>query len=270
MEVQFSIIVVSLNPGDKLVHTLDSIFEQTYRDFEVIWKDGGSTDQSVEEGLVRYGKDQRLQFFRQEDLGIYDAMNQALEKVQGRFVLFLNCGDTFYRRDVLELTAAYGEKVSNETNVILYGDTYKEVSEGVQYASPVINGFTCYRNIPCHQSCFTSKELFADRRFLTAYHIRGDYDHFLWCYFVKKAHMHYLGITVASYEGGGYSESKSHKAWDKQEHREITGKYMSLGERIWYQIILLLTLAPIRKRLAESTKFSTVYENCKKRAMYGK
>jgi glycosyltransferase involved in cell wall biosynthesis len=270
MSIPFSIIVISLNPGEKLLQTLHSIFSQTYENYEVIWKDGGSTDHSVEKGVEQYGTDQRLKMFRQKDQGIYDAMNQALEKVQGRFVLFLNCGDTFYSRDVLEQAALYGEKLSDETNVIMYGDTYKEISEGVQYASPVINGFTCYRNIPCHQSCFTERELFRDRGFQTAYHVRGDYDHFLWCYFVKKAHMQYLGITVASYEGGGYSESREHKGLDKREHHEITGKYMSLGKRIKYKGILVLTLAPVRKKLAESKRFSKLYETCKKRAMYGK
>jgi glycosyltransferase involved in cell wall biosynthesis len=270
MSIPFSIIVISLNPGEKLLLTLHSIFNQTYQDFEVIWKDGCSTDQSVEEGLKQYGTDQRLQHFRQRDQGIYDAMNQALKKAQGRFVLFLNCGDTFYSRDVLEKAAVFGEKRSDQTNVIMYGDTYKEISESVQYASPVINGFTCYRNIPCHQSCFTDRALFTDRGFQLSYHIRGDYEHFLWCYFDKKAHMEYLGFTVASYEGGGYSESLEHKELDRQEHKEITGIYMSLGQRILYKGILVLTLAPVRKKLAESTRFSKLYETCKKRAMYGK
>ena len=40
----FSILVVSLNPGDKLLQTLQSIEKQTCRDYEVIIKDGGSTD----------------------------------------------------------------------------------------------------------------------------------------------------------------------------------------------------------------------------------
>lgn len=44
----FSILVVSLNPGDKLLQTLQSIEKQTCRDYEVIIKDGGSTDGSME------------------------------------------------------------------------------------------------------------------------------------------------------------------------------------------------------------------------------
>ena len=46
--MKFSIIVVCLNPGTKLNQTLDSILAQTCPDFEVIVKDGGSRDGSIE------------------------------------------------------------------------------------------------------------------------------------------------------------------------------------------------------------------------------
>ena len=46
--MKFSIIVVCLNPGEKLNQTLDSILSQTYQDYEVIVKDGGSRDGSIE------------------------------------------------------------------------------------------------------------------------------------------------------------------------------------------------------------------------------
>ena len=44
----FSIIVVSLNPGEKLKETLDSIKMQECRDYEIIIKDGGSKDGALE------------------------------------------------------------------------------------------------------------------------------------------------------------------------------------------------------------------------------
>jgi glycosyltransferase involved in cell wall biosynthesis len=43
----FSIIVVCLNAGEKLQQTIESILCQTEQDFEIIVKDGGSTDGSV-------------------------------------------------------------------------------------------------------------------------------------------------------------------------------------------------------------------------------
>ena len=46
--MKFSIIVVALNPGEKLEKTLKSIFSQTCTDYEIILKDGGSRDGSME------------------------------------------------------------------------------------------------------------------------------------------------------------------------------------------------------------------------------
>ena len=46
--MKFSIIVVALNPGEKLEKTLNSIFSQTCTDYEIILKDGGSRDGSME------------------------------------------------------------------------------------------------------------------------------------------------------------------------------------------------------------------------------
>ena len=43
----FSILMVSLNPGGKLVETMESVVRQSYRDYEVIVKDGGSGDGSL-------------------------------------------------------------------------------------------------------------------------------------------------------------------------------------------------------------------------------
>lgn len=90
----FSIVVVSLNPGEKLVPTLKSVLDQDYGNFEIIIKDGGSTDGSVEK-LEELPADSRIRFFREPDKGIYDGMNQALAHARGRFLLFLNCGDGF-------------------------------------------------------------------------------------------------------------------------------------------------------------------------------
>ena len=42
--MRFSVITVCLNPGSKLKITLDSVLGQSCKDFEVIVKDGGSTD----------------------------------------------------------------------------------------------------------------------------------------------------------------------------------------------------------------------------------
>jgi len=257
--MKFSIVVVCLNPGEKLNQTLDSILKQSYTDYEIVVKDGGSKDGSIQ-GMHQ---DARIALYEEADKSIYDAMNQAVSHARGEFLLFMNCGDFFYREDVLEKTAALIEKCSGEGmntgNMIFYGDTYGDKNDVHITAPPEITGFTCYRNIPCHQACFYAARLCKEKPYELQYRIRADYDHFLWCYYVAKAKMVNMKLTVASYEGGGYSESKENRKRDKEEHKLITAAYMSKGELLKYQLIMLGTLAPLRRVLAESKVFSGVY-----------
>ncbi|MDR0949872.1 MAG: glycosyltransferase [Lachnospiraceae bacterium] len=275
MKITFNIIVVSLNAGNKVDKTLKSIFEQTFTNFYVVLKDGGSTDGSYERMLKLYGTDKRFLPQQRQDDGIYDAMNQALSEAKERYVLFLNCGDTFLSDQVLE-------KAANEINqfemankdrrmpFVFYGDTFKEESGTVQYADPKITEFTCYRNVPCHQSCFFETKLFLARQFLPEYRIRADYELFLWCYYLGDTQMVYLNMTIASYEGGGFSESKFNRERDKKEHRMITRKYMDKSQCDWYRFLLRISFSSLRTKLAKSRRFSKGYEQLKKKLLYRK
>ena len=55
MNVKFSIIIPSLNNKDFLKNCLDSILKQTYKNYEIIVMDGGSTD-GTKKLLVKYKK----------------------------------------------------------------------------------------------------------------------------------------------------------------------------------------------------------------------
>lgn len=271
--MKFSIIVVCLNPGEKLRQTMDSIQSQTCKDYEVIIKDGGSTDSSVEIWKSGVGNSENVtgavRFFQEKDTGIYDAMNQAVDHASGEFVLFLNCGDTFADEKVLERTA---ERMTAEQaagtamdRLVLYGDTISEKNGVTITSSPRITGFTCYRNIPCHQSCFYSAALCREKPYDLQYRIRADYDHFLWCFYRAEAKFVHVGFPVASYEGGGYSESRENHERDRQEHGQITGAYMGRGELFRYRAAMACTLAPLRRAMAESRIFSGVYHWLKER-----
>ena len=72
--------------------------------------------------------------------------------------------------------------------------------------------------------------------------------------------MQYLGLTVSSYEGGGYSETRENLKRSTEEHKEITAKYMTAGELFRYRAVMALTLAPLRTALAESRHFSGIYQ----------
>lgn len=273
--MKFSVITVCLNPGEKLVLTLDSILKQSCWEWEVILKDGGSTDGSIEawqrENISRPGRE-KVKIFTEKDRGIYDAMNQAVAHASGDFLLFLNCGDTFADEKVLERTAKALEAEKNAGTdmgrLVLYGDTCGEKNDVIISSAPRITGFTCYRNIPCHQSCFYSAALCREKPYDLQYKIRADYDHFLWCHYRAGAKMRHMGFAVAAYEGGGFSENRKNREQDKREHRQITESYMKKSELFRYRFFMFCTLAPLRSAMAESRVFSGMYHRMKER-LYG-
>lgn len=287
----FSIIITSLNPGEKLVSTLNSVMDQTWEDYEVIIKDGGSTDGSLcplSDGTwdVAWpgtdgpaGKDGRIRILQKGDRGIYDGMNQALPLIQGSYVLFLNCGDELYDRRVLERAAGAirereekeeeGGKKAKRRPRIYYGDQFNALQSVHVHSAPRLDDFACYRNVPCHQVCFYEAALFSKRGYDTDYRVRADYEHFLWCIYEEKAEAVYLGLTISRYEGGGFSETKENRKRSGLEHRIITRYYMGRTKSALFRLVMLATLAPVRTRIAENPKLSKAY-NALKSVVYGR
>ncbi|MDE5891310.1 MAG: glycosyltransferase [Acetatifactor sp.] len=264
----FSILMVSLNPGDKLVETMKSVARQTNTDYEVVVKDGGSRDGSLD-ALRSYLQGQelakRVRILEQPDTGIYEGMNQATSAARGEYYYFLNCGDAFATERTLEQAAQeIGRNVGQPPSRIFYGDIYDALREQVVTSNPRMDDFACFRNVPCHQACLYHYSLFDERGYNPQYRVRADYEHFLWCYFRRDARPMYIPVTLASYEGGGFSETPENRKRSAREHREITAQYMGKGQLLKYRLIMLVTLAPLRTRMAESPVWSGLYNKCKK------
>lgn len=259
----FSIIIVCLNAGKRLKATVESVLCQSYGNYEIVLKDGGSTDGSVEE-LAKAVSDRRLHIYHKKDSGIYDAMNQAVELACGDYYIFMNAGDSFYDENVLKkIVDVILNKNKDKMPDIVYGNLYHKALSTVIYAAPEINDFTCYRNVPCHQTCFYSHKMFEERAYKPEYTVRADYEHFLWCFYEKKAEICYAPVIVASYEGGGYSETKENKRHSAQQHREIVVRYMGRKKAKKYRLIMWLSLAPLRSAIADNKYLSVFYNGLK-------
>ena len=271
-KIIFNIIVVCFNAGDKLKSTLDSIYSQEYWGMKVIIKDGNSTDNSlinlIESNYFNGRIDDCTQIESTGDLGIYDAMNVATRFLSkdsnNEYTIFMNCGDSFADKQVLGRVADYIEDcgVDEKVPYIFYGDQYNLLTNTAVSSAPNINDFTLFRNVPCHQVCFYDNRLFADRGYDIEYKVRADYEHFLYCYYEKKAATKHMDILISNYEGGGFSETKENRVLSAKEHKTITDYYM--GRKAYrYRLIMILTGAKIRTWLAESETFSGAYNSLK-------
>ncbi len=88
-----SVIVPTFNRKDLVCGALDSVFAQTFRDFELLVIDDGSTDGTFELLQQTYGSAIRL--YRQSNLGAAAARNRGMDEARGRFIAFLDSDDTW-------------------------------------------------------------------------------------------------------------------------------------------------------------------------------
>ena len=97
---QISIIIPAYNAERTIVETIQSVWQQTYQDFEIIVINDGSTDRTVE--LLQTIEDNRLKIFSYENGGLPVARNRGMIRATGKFIAFLDADD-LWTADKLEL-----------------------------------------------------------------------------------------------------------------------------------------------------------------------
>lgn len=249
----FSIITVCLNAGDSLLDTIGSVLMQKFTDYNLIIKDGGSLDKSFDS----IQDDIRIIKIQRNDNGIYDAMNQALEKATGQYVIFLNSGDLFYSNSVLG--SFYDAIIYNNFPGLIYCDyTTTGLGEYVQSPNKLTN-FFLFRTMLCHQVCVVKRNYYNSVGYFdTSLHVEGDYDFLLRLIILNKVrhiHIQMLGIISAS---GGFSFQNSELA--KSEVRLIRKKYFS-NTYFVYNFLLALTLPTLRQKILNRNNLvSKIYQ----------
>ena len=102
-----SVIMNCLNGEKYLKEAIDSVYAQTYKDWEIIFWDNASTDKSAE---IAKSYDEKLRYFRgEETIPLGAARNKAVSKAKGDWLAFLDCDDLWFP-DKLEKQSAVIQK----------------------------------------------------------------------------------------------------------------------------------------------------------------
>ena len=91
-----SVIIPAYNAERYLNCCVDSVLNQTYKDFEIILVDDGSTDKSGEICDEYAEKDDRIRVIHKKNGGLSDARNSGIEAAKGEFLTFLDSDDYFH------------------------------------------------------------------------------------------------------------------------------------------------------------------------------
>jgi len=200
--MKISVITVCMNNLEGLKKTVNSVKMQSYPNVEHIIIDGDSKEGTKEylESLTG----ERYVSISEPDEGISDAFNKGIRLASGEKLLFLNAGDYFLDKKILEEVA---EDIQQEDADILYyivkfGERTIPDCTDIEKADEVWKAAI----IP-HQASFIKKELFDQVGLYNKdIRIRMDYDFFKRCV-INEVTYRYIPRVIVNYAEGGLSST---------------------------------------------------------------
>lgn len=175
-----SICIPTYNRKEYIKETIDSILSQTYKDFEIVIVDDGSTD-GTEDVLKEL--DIPVTYYWQENSGDAAARNKLIELAKGKYISFID-SDDLLMPDAIERMVRIME--AEDGNVIVYGSYFRIDKHGKIYGRCKRRLYSgsitqhLFESILVHAcgSLFPTRILRESPAFDTSFHICSDYD--LW------------------------------------------------------------------------------------------
>ena len=127
--IKVSVIVPIYNVEEYINKCVDSILNQTFKEFELILVDDGSTDNSGNICDTYKSIDDRVRVIHKSNGGLSDARNSGIEAATGEFLYFID-GDDFIHEDTLE--SMYNSIIKTNSDIAVcnmiryYGETDTE------------------------------------------------------------------------------------------------------------------------------------------------
>jgi glycosyltransferase involved in cell wall biosynthesis len=238
---KISVVTPTFNRSSFLKKAIESVLAQTFKDFELVIVDDGSTDNTQEE-IECYRVDSRVNYLYQANRGQSHARNLALEQATGDFIAFLDSDDS-WSLDKLDKQLAVFQK--NPEVDIVHGDEAIIDEHGavitlnnMKRHSGLITPQLLADNSVSITTALVRRRCFDEMGgFDTTVGVADDYE--LWLRFSARYRFHYEPGIVASYRVMAdqiSSDKRRRFAANEQIIREFLvqhGEVLSAGERRW-------------------------------------
>lgn len=245
-----SVITVVKNGEKDLEKTIKSVINQTYSNIEYIIVDGGSTDETL--NIIKKYEDKIDYWISEPDKGIYDGMNKGIDMVEGDWIIFMNSGDIFYSKNIVEKVInniqkdtdlAFGDWIVNYPQ---YGNIKKHRKAGK--LNDLWKGMIFF-----HQTLFTRTNILKENKFdYYNYKSAADYDFVIKAYY-KKYKFQKINQIIAVVTAGGLSDVK--RVNSIKERLTILKKY---DKNIFHHLYYLFLI------------FKIMFKDCIKKTMPNK
>ena len=195
-------VIMNCHNGEKyLKESIKSLIAQTYKNWELIFWDNKSFDNSKK--IVKKFKDKRIKYFKSEKFrNLYHSRNLAIKKAKGKYVGFLDVDDLWEKTKLKRQMKYFLENENTKiiySNFFLINQSKKKKNIGYNHLLPV--GFITQQILDKYSVGFVTtmldKNIFKKYRFNNKYNIIGDFD-----FFIKISQKYKIGCIqspLASY-----------------------------------------------------------------------
>jgi glycosyltransferase involved in cell wall biosynthesis len=164
-----SIVTINHNNADGLSKTIASLQKQSSDNFEWVFIDGNSTDNSFL--IAKAFQRQNDVVISESDSGIYNAMNKGITKASGEMIIFLNSGDVFSGSDAIDRIYRHW---TSRLHLLLFGFEVR-----CKVRMPKALWWRFWSMPTSHQALIYSRNLLQQFHFDEKYRFAADFEHFL-------------------------------------------------------------------------------------------
>ncbi len=240
--VKVSVIIPAYN-AEKYIHeAIDSVLNQTFKDFEIIVINDGSTD-NTSKILESYGN--KIRWKSQENKGQASAQNEGIKIAKGDYLAYLDADDICFPKR-LETQVKYLDGHSDVG--LVYSDYYQiddkrilkiAKSHPFDYLLLLQNNYICKSTVMHRRGCLEYPNLFDES-------INGRDDWDMWVRISEKFGMGYINKQLVKYRM--HEDSWTHSLPNEQDnlrycHIKIIKKtYKRRGKPFWMKIQMIRTI----------------------------
>lgn len=217
-EPRFSVIIPTYNRGHMITETLTSVQQQSFKDWECILVDDGSTDNTKEVVATVAACDKRIKYVYQENAERSVARNNGIRHASGEYICFLDSDDQ-YCSDYLDELSKFIFSLDNPKSLII-SDFYRWENNSITLADtpspqpPISHWFLDYPVTPT-RAC-VQKNIF--KEFMFREDILIVEDTVLWLSISTCFPVHFLPLPLVKYRmHDENSVNRNTDAWVKRE-----------------------------------------------------
>ena len=241
----FSIVIPLYNKEISIKRTLQSVLNQTFKEFEIIVVNDGSTDSS--EKIVKSINDNRIKLINQKNKGVSVARNTGIDKSNNKFIVFLDADDTWDKNYLLYMS----ELILKYDNINIFAcGIFHEYNDGTSIKAEysidieenqvgIINDFfkaSMKNPILSSSSTIIRKSILENNKFLENVKMGEDLD--LWCRLSLNNKIIFLNRYLVKYNRGAENRACNNNLpeifpfLDKYDKNEILVKEKELNNSI--------------------------------------